>query len=200
MFPHKRVAIFFGRVLLVYALLVLVPWPGLHEAYAAVVRTTCRVFAGDFAGSGHVSVLSPTAEDRSHVKFRLENRTTGKSVPVVAKLRETGFLPTALLIALVLGTPIPWPRRWKALALGFLVALVFTTFRLGFFIYWVFSTAEAVALTQPGPFWEKVLFHGRVLLIMSPVVSFTVPFVVWALVCFRRDDWRWLQASFKGAS
>ncbi len=199
MFPYRRVAIFFGRVLLVYALLVLIPWPGLHEAYASVVRTTCRVFGGGFAGSGHVSVLPPSAEDRRYVRFRLENRATGKSAPVVAKLRETGFLPTALLIALVLNTPIPWPRRWRALAWGLLVALVFTAFRLGFFVYSQFAMAEAVALIRPGPFLKGILFHGNILLVRSPVVSFTVPFLIWALVTFRRDDWRWLRSSFKGA-
>ncbi len=198
MFPHKRVAIFFGRVLLVYALLVMIPWPGLHEGYAAVVRTACRVFAGGFGSSGHVSVLSPTAGDRRHVRFRLENRETGRSAPVVAKLRETGFLPFALLVALALNTPIPWERRWKALLWGVLAIIAFTAARIGFFVYSAFATAEVIALTRLGPFWERVLFHGNVLLVKSPVVSFTVPFVIWVLVTFRRDDWRWLQNSFKG--
>ncbi len=198
MFPHKRVASFFGRVLLVYALLVLVPWPGLHEGYAAVVRTACSLLNAGSGSSHDVTILRPTDTDRRHVKFRLENRVTRKSVPVTAKLRETGFLPTALLVALVLNTPIPWPRRWKALLWAMLVAVVFTALRLEFFIYSTFATAQALGSGPISPFWERVLFHGNVLLVKSPVVSFTVPFVIWALVCFRRDDWRWLQASFKG--
>jgi len=103
--------------------------------------------------------------------------------------RTMAYLPTALVIALVLATGIGWRRRLCALAWGLVWIHVFIVFLLGLMIVMIICAHPELGLFEVSPFWQMTLslpwefFLNRT---GTPLAT-TVP--IWMVVTFRRDDW-----------
>jgi hypothetical protein len=182
----RRASLFVLRAVAIYALLLL-PWLGLRSAYETAFRSACGLFEGRVGSTGSVRVLA-NGEERGVVRFLLEKRGSHTAVRRELRERHLGFLPSALLAALVTASPVRWRRRWRALAGGLALLAAFTAARVALFVVSGFATEEAVRLVDVGPLGERLLFHLEVLFVRSPLVSFTAPFLVWLLVTFRRED------------
>lgn len=99
--------------------------------------------------------------------------------------RSIGWIPTALTIALILATPVPWARRGWALVWGLALVNVFILFTLQSFIW---DESPAVQLTTLSPFWQRVADELEYTLIVQLGASFSVPVLIWILVTFRLED------------
>ncbi len=66
--------------------------------------------------------------------------------------RSIGWVPTALTIALVLATPIPWTRRLLALAGGLVLIHLFIFFTLQ---SWIWNKSTDVSLMALSGFWQR---------------------------------------------
>jgi hypothetical protein len=99
------------------------------------------------------------------------------------------YLPTALLIALVLATGIGWRRRLWALAWGLLWVHVFIAFLMGVMIVVVIWANPELDLFQASQSWQKAVwllnecFGNRV---GTPLI---MAVLIWMVVTFRREDW-----------
>ena len=98
---------------------------------------------------------------------------------------SVGWVPTALTIALVLATPIPWPRRLTALAGGLVLIHFFIFFTLQ---TWIWNNSSDVSLMTLSDFWQNVTDQLDYALMNQIGASFSVPVVIWILVTFRRQD------------
>jgi hypothetical protein len=114
----------------------------------------------------------------------LMNRRAPGSIGQLRTSSRSAYWPTAMLIALVLATPLSWSRRGWALLWGLLLTHVFVALRLtltlaagGFAV-----PDKAYALFHPGAFWQRVLTGGQNVLSDNPTVSFVVPVFIWFLV------------------
>jgi len=179
------------RLSLLYALLV-APWPGLREAYVAAHASAANAFFRSAREHGTVRFIAMGAVRRSgpDTKLIFENHVTGVAGNGTHNAQLTGFIPTALVIALVLATPIPRRRRAVALALGLILVHVFIALRIEILIAHWYGVDQPWALDHPGPTWRALidaLFEGGVI---SPTPSFVGPILIWAAVSLRRDDWR----------
>jgi hypothetical protein len=92
------------------------------------------------------------------------------------------------LVTLVLLTPVPWRRRWRALAWGLVLVGGFVLLRMWLIIFNAFCSPTALALFDPSPFWRRTLAFTTEMLTKSLTTSFVVPLAIWVLVCFRRGD------------
>ncbi|MFQ5422934.1 MAG: hypothetical protein ACE5F9_03030 [Phycisphaerae bacterium] len=187
----KTIVGFFARLILFYALLV-APWPGLREAYVVAHASAANAFFRSAREHGTVRFIPMGAIRRSgpDTKLVFENHVTGVAGNGTHNAQLTGFIPTALVIALVLATPIPWRRRAVALALGLILVHVFIALRIEILIAHWYGVDQPWALDHPGPTWRAIvdaLFESGV---VSPTPSFVVPIVIWAAVSLRRNDWR----------
>ncbi len=188
MFPRKKIAGFVFRLVLFYGLLV-APWPGLQQAYSTVYRGACNAIFGSF-GSGGVVRFGPSAKGRpgTHAEITVRNVRSPTVATTSHSIRFTGYLPAAEVLALILATPIPWSRRWKALVWGMILVNGFVLLRVWITLLYWFSRDQPWALYHPSPFWSKFIGGLFEFASVSPACSFVVPVLIWILVSLRDSD------------
>ena len=188
MFPPKGSAGFVLRVLVFYGLLVL-PWPGLREAYSGLFRGGANVIFGPLGSEVRIW-FGPPLDDfgpDKDVELALQRKgsNTVRATPINTRL--TGYLPTASVIALILATPIRWSRRWKALLWGILWVNAFIALRLAITLLYAL-TSQPPYIEGVTPFWSNVAYRIYEVAVRAPPTSFVVPVLIWILVVFRRRD------------
>jgi hypothetical protein len=193
MLPPKRIAGCFCRVALIYGLLVL-PWPGVRAGYAAFFRAGGNLIFRSSIPGGSVRFRPaprPKGPIDTHVQFA--DLRSGTTTAVMTSSQKPGYLSTALVLALVLATPLPWRRRLRALFWGLILISAFVACELLIIVLHVFSAAR-LSLFGPPPPWDKVLTVAHQVATSGVVTWFIFPVFVWGLVCFRKTDWaKWAQ-------
>lgn len=181
--PIRRFAV---RLLLVYGLLI-VPWPGLKEGYGNLFRSCGDSLFGSFGSQGVVAFRSPPKKHAAWdtlVHFRKRGNASGWKLEFSS--RGWAYLPTAAVVALVLATPLPWTRRWRALILALGLVHVFIVLRVGLMLLYAFRLESLFVVS---PFWGKFVEWACEAFSTSPVTSFLVPVVIWFVVAFPRAEW-----------
>jgi hypothetical protein len=131
--------------------------------------------------AGHKPLRAEGVKDTLMV---LMNRRVPAFIGQLRTSSRSAYWPTAMLIALLLATPLSWSRKGWALLWGLLLIHAFIALRLtltllagGFAV-----PDKAYALFHPGAFWQRVLTGGQNVLSDNPTVSFVVPVFIWFLV------------------
>lgn len=188
--PTKRALFFVGRVVLLY-LVFMVLWPIWREAYRGTFVATGRTLFASFGGHGVVRFdrfEGPGAEGFD-IRILLWNRQTRAMVIILRNSRYTGYGLASLLAALVLAAPLPWRRRWRALALGMILVHLFVAFSLWLLLLDYFSNGDQLAVIHlPEPLKFLVALAATHLALFT-TLPYVAPFVIWGLVTFRRGDW-----------
>jgi hypothetical protein len=102
--------------------------------------------------------------------------------------RGLGWRPTALVMALILASPLPWRRRLFALGWGILGVQIVVMVILAFAIW---NESSEVGLVTISPFWKVVVSgwqHSMVALF-----SLAAPILIWLLVTIRGRDFEAFQ-------
>lgn len=192
MHPPKQIAGFFLKLLVFYALLA-APWPGLQEAYSGVYSAVANSVFGSFGSDGKVRFRAlAEGAGKMDAEFVLYTRKSLVVPKIPHSARRTGYLPTAQVLALILATPIPWPRKWKALLWGLLAVHVFIFLRLEITLLHWFSMDEPWALYKPSPLGRSLLSGLYEVGADSPMLNVGAPVFIWIVATFRRSDFeRW---------
>lgn len=186
--PLRTVALFFARLIAIYALLA-APWPGLARAYASAYHAVGNAWFGGFGGDGIVRFApAPAGDGASDTVLTIGNRVTGAEGTSPHSARITGYLPTIETIALILATPLPWARRGRALIWGLVICHVLIWLRLQVVVLHFFTGPEPWALYQPWGWVDWLLAKATRIGVVSPTPSFILPVLVWLGVTFRRGD------------
>ncbi len=185
MFPARRIAGFVVRSLLFYGLLI-VPWPGLMDAYSAFFRACGNQLFKSFGSQGAVSFRPPSTPDAAwDTEVLLKNRQRSSSWLMAYDTRRSGYLPTAALIALTLASPITWRRRGQALVWGLILVNVFIAVRVAVSLVYQFRNVDLYVFR---PFWDRAITITYEAVSVSILTSCLVPVLIWMLVCFRGED------------
>ncbi len=195
----KPVRGFSFRLVLVYVMLI-IPWPGLEEAYATLFRAGGTFVFGSFGSEGVVRFLQSDLPDNSTRDTLIVFSTRKPLHPngymrikkTCTSSRYGGYIPTILVIALILATPISWLRRAWTLLWGMGLVHTFIAFRLLVKIFYLLSGDPEVPLFVLNPFWETVLNFAYDIFVFRLGSSFVIPIFIWILVTFRREDWKLL--------
>jgi hypothetical protein len=188
---------FAARFALVFCLLI-APWPGLEETYAKLFRTGCKWAFGKFGDKG-IILFKPQQVARDSTLdtvVYIGNREMigadgkGKATTFSLSSRYTGYIPTILLGALILATPVPWRRRAWALVWGMLLINVYVGFKVLISILVNISANQWLDLFVLASFYDKAIraLHDIFVVYIGP--SLTVAVCIWILVTFRREDWQ----------
>ena len=180
-----RLALFYG--------LLAAPWPGLREVYSSVYGATANAVFGSFGPHGYVRFWpSSGGREQMDTEIFIGNKQTRASRIAQHSARLTGYLPTAEILALILATPIPWSRRWKALLCGLLLTQGLIALRVIIVLLYGFSGDHPCALYAPGPFWGEVLAKAHKIGVVGVNFTFVAPILIYIPVTFRRSDFqRW---------
>ncbi len=189
----RRIAAFFLKVILFYALL-MIPWPGVTAAYGFVFRACGNMVFRTFGSAGRVYFAPispvPAGKDAKDTSVTLENiKIRGARGTMDMNSRLMGYLPTAFAAALILATPVPWTRRLWALLWGVLLMSGFAGLELVLRLLDAFSDKNVLMIFSLGPAAKGAVVILLKVLGMSPVTAYIAPIFVWVLVTFRRGDW-----------
>lgn len=180
--------------LLFYTLL-MIPWPGLKDAYATFYRNTASFLFESF-GTPNIAVrFSPLDRQYFDIKvsfFDLKKKDAhGKAVPfkeVGITSRYSSYMFAAFLAALILATPVSWKRRAWALVLGFiLMHIYFLAIKTSIFLLNILANSPQ----SPMVFNEslkKFAFFAKAAFMENLVFGFMISIFIWALVLFRKKD------------
>ena len=182
----RRIAGFALRLALLYGLLV-TPWPGLKDGYAAVFRAGGNALFSRCGAEGSVRFVPADPEQQREWDTELHLFRRGH--PIVWRIgyssRYASYLPTVTVTALILAAPIPWSRRWRALPLGLLLVHVFIAFRVAVSVLHGFRGVDLFVFS---PLWNRAVDLGYEILSISTVTSCLVPALIWIVVSLRSDD------------
>lgn len=192
MLPLKRISWFFVCSVVVYAMLVS-PWHGLQDAYQTYFQAGGNVLFGTIGEHGAAKFAPLTSKRGStDTLVTLRKRRSPYKGNLNISTVQVGYRPTVFLIALALATPIPWSRRWKALAVGLLVVQTFIAFRVWLFLVDQLSNENLIAVYSL-PAWVKSILRGvSLVLFRSPAMHYIGPLFIWLAVTFRRGDFETL--------
>jgi hypothetical protein len=184
---------FLWRLALIYGLLIF-PWPGWNQLYG---EGFCAVGNDIFGRRDAGCLLYFEAARQTRGLASLDSQIVlgnpqladksgnGPALKLGLNTRAIGWIPTALIIALVAATPIPWPRRLRALFLGLVLTQAFILASVAIYIG---NESTEVSLRVLSPFWKQVFADGEYTLITQMGASFSVPLLIWILVTFREQD------------
>ena len=195
----KPIVGFFIRFMVLFVVLT-APWPGLPRVYAPIYRAVGNTLFVRFSSAGSVHLQSSGRHDPDRdTDFVLRNRNNDAEF-LFRGTSLKGYQPTAFLFCLILATPIPWSRRWRALLWGLAIVSVYAALRATLFLFFAFSEgnhlvqdmseAESLAIFALGPFGRGVLEYAYWVFVESFAGWLFVPLPIWALVCFWRSE-RW---------
>lgn len=189
MLRSTTIAICFARFL-VYFVVLMMPWPGLGDAYRAFFCFAGNCIFNSFGTHGSVNFKALHGDDDGRdVEVLLKNRLTLATARFEGRSRLTGYQPTAYVIALILAVPLPWSRRLRALVWGVLLVTMYVQLRLMVLLMVAFSGDTALALFAPGPILRALLGFADWVVVRSFAGSFVFPLCIWFAVTFRRQDW-----------
>ncbi len=186
--PARLIAGFLVRVIVLYGVL-MAPWPGLSEGYAAFYRGCAGVFLSSFPGGGVVRFepLSPPDGVRD-TQIVCSKRGSQVVASMPTGSRYGGRAPTALLVALVLATPIPWSRRCLGLFFGLLLVNIYVGWRISLNLLDFYTAPHSLALYEIGPFFKPVLSATKEFVAGGITGAYFPPIFIWILVSLRRTD------------
>ena len=184
--PLKIIFRFFALALLLYVILI-IPWPGAREGYRAIYQTAGRALFARFGAGGVVRYESRANDELYDLDVVLGKRGVGE-VPAKMDSRRVGYVPVAVIVALVLASPVPWGRKWRALVWGLALVNLFVMFRSILQLLYLYSNPSPVRLYELSPFWDTLLARTYELFFLAPACTSMVPALVWVVVTFRRED------------
>jgi len=190
--PRRRIVGFLWRFVLAYGLLIF-PWPGFNKTYSGYFRALGQMTFSRETGPRYVQFEAVPAElhHRLDTRIALANRAQADHAGNVLvrylelDTRGVGWVPTALLLALILASPVPWRRRGVALVWGLLAVHGYILFSVACDIW---NNSVDLLLLTLSAFWKSVVEGLDETLVTQMGVSFVVPVFIWMLVTLRRQD------------
>ena len=193
MFQNKKLIGAFVMFVVIFGVLI-VPWPGWNAIYSSYFRALGELA---FSRQNDRRVVLFEHDQLIHGFSSLDTRMTlgnralidangnGKAKKITLDTRSIGWLPTALTVALILATPVPWRQRGWALVWGLLFVHIFILFSLQ---VWIWDKSSELSLMATPAYLQTILDEMNYTLLNQLGCSFSVPILIWILVTFRREN------------
>jgi hypothetical protein len=193
MLQSKTLLLFLLKAVIIYGLLA-APLSLYDDAYGKVYRKVAEVFFSSFRDNGFVKIRETKDPATSHLNVGnnalIHPDGTSETAALDVNTRYLGYVPTILLIALVLASPVSWKRRLLALALGLVLVTLLVMFKQWISLLWLCEQHPFLQLTNFTGTGKKLLtfFNTFISITSSSVLYFVV--AIWLLVTFRLEDFK----------
>ena len=182
----KTLTFFFLKLVVLYGALV-IPWPGLAQAYLSLYRAAGEAVFGQMGSGGAVHFEGKYIPNREWATtLILRSRNTPSATGIDIKSRY-GYLTILLTLSLIVATPVPWSRKWKAVVWGAALAMLFVLFCLWLVLVDAFSDPPLSLYSLSG-LSKSAVRQSAEMLALSPEATFVVPIFMWIVVTLRRAD------------
>ncbi len=184
---NKAIGGFALWFLLVYSLL-MAPWPGLQNAYR-----TAYVSAGQFLFQTLTSPDTIRFEAPDVVQAEVDTvvfvryRETGGWITLGINSRQGAYLPTVVLVSLILATPVPWSRRVVSVLWGLALVHLFIVVRLTIVVLSAYYWMRGPNTGADTSLWTKVFVAGVKFAATGQGLGYIVPTIIWVLVAIPRE-------------
>ena len=164
-----------------------IPWPGVNHAYSCFLRGLEQAVFSEEDGRRELS-FEAQGENSKHpydTRIVIANRAllnSDGSGPAWNLDVGFGWLPMALLLALIFATPVSWFRRGWAMVWEGLAYHGFVLLSLSFIIW---TESAEIGLVTFSPFWKHAIDGVRAIITQS---TLSAPVLIWLLVTFRLED------------
>ena len=166
--------------------------------YPPAFRLGANLFLSSF-GAHRIAKYEPLADAKGMRDTSISVGSDATGSPVypsslgINAVRE-GYTPTAILIALMLATPVAWRDRWRAMAVGFAGIQLFVAMRITVAALYGFSRVGIGdrRLLEVGAFGSRLLHRADQILTGDLHFTFIAPVLVWLLVVGRYEGVRTL--------
>lgn len=191
MLRNKTLWLFLLKAALLYGLLS-APVPAFDKAYGDFYRGLAKKVFGKFRETGFV--IFSEMKDPAMTHTNLGNYKVPKpdgsfdTAAIDINTRILGYLPTILLISLVIASPVGFRRKMIALALGIFLTMLLILFKHWISLIWLAQQTPWLQLANYTCWKLSVLTFTNTFISSS---SFTVAYFViaiWLLVTFRMED------------
>lgn len=184
----RSVAVFFGLFVLFFSAMMAIG--GLQRAYAAYYRGLGNFVFSEVGEGGRCQFVALEKPDaRMDTEIRLNNTRTSTTAKMTSGSRFIGYVPTALVLSLVLASPVGLRQRAWAFLWGVVACNLYVVLRIGLGVVRRFTMNDDLAIWTPGfvaNFTIEALFD---IFVVSSIGGFVFPILIWVLVTFRRRDW-----------
>jgi len=193
MLRSKTLLLFLLKALLIYGLFS-APFTFYDEAYGKFYRKVAGVFFSKFRETGFVKFREWKAPATTHVNVGnyalVRPDGTSRTTFVDINTRYLGYIPTILLISLVLASPVPWKRKTIALITGLILVMLLIMFKQWIALLSLCEESQWLELTNfTGTRKTLLTFTNTFISVSSSAVLYFVV-AVWLLVTFRVEDFR----------
>ncbi len=197
MLRSKTLILFLLKALLIYGLLS-APLTFYDKSYGDFYRKVAGMFFSKFRDTGFVKFKEWKDPATTHVNLGnyalVRQDGTSKTAYVDINTRYLGYLPTILLISLVIASPVSWKRRLLALISGLVLVMMLVMFKQWIALLWLSHETPWLQLTNFTGTGKTVLtFLNTFISVSSSSVLYFVV-AIWLLVTFRVEDFKTTKA------
>ena len=193
--PSQLISRFFIKLFICYGLF-LVAWPALSDPYASAFRKVGTKVFRSFGPDGDVLIKKRDNPTRMLDSDLVQgNRKTRSFGTTPFGTRYQGYAPTAVLLSLILASPVTWKRRGWATVLGLILVHLWIAFALWLMLVDTYSDPNKLAMYELSPLVKGSLSYTTFVVTKSTMTRYFVPVFFWILVTFRRDDWQIIVAT-----
>lgn len=193
------IAAFAGKFLALYLLLA-IPWPFITQSYRDLGKNVGQALFNSQNSSREISFdMGKNPQRPFDARITIVNPAilqpdgSGPVRNLDFDTRGVCWSPFALLIALVVASPVSWKRRWQALAISLPLLFILNLGLLNFCIWDESSEINLVTLT---PFWKEVASTLR--LLIPACFSLAAPLTFWLVSTLRQQDFVHLRNELLG--
>ncbi len=193
MLHSKTLLMFLLKALLIYGALS-APFSFYDEAYGSFYRKVARIFFTKFRENGAVKFREWNEPAMTHINvgsYAVVNPNgTYHTTAANINTRYMGYIPTILLISLVLASPVPWKRRLVALVAGLSLVMLLIIFKQWIALLWLCEQNSWLHLTDFTKTGAKFLSSTNSIISASTSTVLYFVVAIWILVTFRVDDFK----------
>lgn len=191
MLRTKPVLIFFIKAAIIYIILAL-PFSFYDEMYGKFYRKCASGMFSTFHGNGLARFVEGNEKAVTRVNVgnseQIKSNGTLETTFGYLNIRFLAYLPTILLIALILASPVNWKRKLLALVIGLLLLTVFIMFLQWLHLMYLSIRATWLNLIDFSESKKNTLNQAYKYLVEMPGFSRFLVVLIWLLVTFRKED------------
>lgn len=191
MLRTRPILIFIIKAVIIYSILA-VPFSFYDEMYGKFYRKCAASMFSTFHGKGLARFVE--GDEKAVTRINVGNTEQIKPDGTLEttfgylNIRFLAYLPTILLIALILASPVNWKRKLLALVLGLLLLTIFIMFLQWLHLMFLSIRATWLNLIDFSESKKNAYNLAYKYLVEMPGFSRFLVVLIWLMVTFRKED------------